>query len=54
MESLDKLRNNIIKQGAKGVTNILKNFKNADLSGSNGVDLDEFITVIQNVQNKNT
>ena len=48
------LRNNIIKQGAKGVTNILKNFKNADLSGSNGVDLDEFITVIQNVQNKNT
>ena len=54
LESLDKLRNNIIKQGAKGVTNILKNFKNADLSGSNGVDLDEFITVIQNVQNKNT
>ena len=53
LESLDKLRNNIIKQGAKGVTNILKNFKNADLSGSNGVDLDEFITVIQNVQNKN-
>ena len=50
LESIDKLRNNISKQGAKGVINLLKNFKNVDIAGSNGVDLDEFITVIQNIQ----
>lgn len=52
LESIEKLRNFISKQGAKGVMTILKNFKNVDLAGSNGVDLDEFITVIQNIQNK--
>ena len=54
LESIDKLRNIIAKQGAKGVINLLKNFKNVDLPGSNGVDLDEFITVIQNVQNESS
>ena len=47
--SLDKLRQIITLQGAKGVMNLLRNLRNVDLAGSNGVDLDEFITVIQNV-----
>lgn len=49
LESIDKLRQILIKQGAKGVMNLLRNLRNVDLVGSNGVDLDEFITVIQNV-----
>ena len=47
--SLDKLRQIMTQQGAKGVMNLLRNLRNVDLAGSNGVDLDEFITVIQNV-----
>ena len=47
--SIDKLRQIITQQGAKGVMNLLRNLRNVDLAGSNGVDLDEFITVIQNV-----
>ena len=47
--SIDKLRQIISKQGAKGIMNLLRNLRNVDLVGSNGVDLDEFITVIQNV-----
>ena len=50
LESIDKLRNEVIKQGSKGIMNLLKNFRNVDLAGSNGVDLDEFISVIQNIQ----
>jgi len=50
LESIDKLRNEIIKQGSKGIMNLLKNFRNVDLAGSNGVDLDEFISVIQDIQ----
>ena len=30
--------------------NLLKNFRNVDLAGSNGVDLEEFISVVQNIQ----
>ena len=47
--SIDKLRQIMTQQGAKGVINLLRNLRNVDLAGSNGVDLDEFITVIQNV-----
>ena len=47
--SIDKLRQIITKQGAKGIMNLLRNLRNVDLVGSNGVDLDEFITVIQNI-----
>ena len=47
--SIDKLRQIITQQGAKGVMNLLRNLRNVDLAGSNGVDLDEFITVIQNI-----
>ena len=47
--SIEKLRQIISKQGAKGVMNLLRNLRNVDLVGSNGVDLDEFITVIQNI-----
>ena len=50
LESIDKLRNEIIKQGSKGIMNLLKKFRNVDLAGSNGVDLDEFISVVQNIQ----
>ena len=50
LESIDKLRNEIIKQGSKGIMNLLKNFRNVDLAGSNGVDLDEFISVVHNIQ----
>ena len=50
LESIDKLRNQVSKQGAKGVMDLLKNFRNVDLAGSNGVDLDEFISVVQNIQ----
>ena len=50
LESIDKLRNEIIKQGSKGIMNLLKNFRNVDLAGSNGVDLEEFISVVQNIQ----
>ncbi len=30
--------------------NLLKNFRNVDLAGSNGVDLEEFISVIQKIK----
>ena len=47
--SMDKLRLIISQQGAKGIMNLLRNLRNVDLVGSNGVDLDEFITVVQSV-----
>ena len=47
--TIDKLRQIIAQQGAKGIMNLLRNLRNVDLVGSNGVDLDEFITVIQTV-----
>ena len=50
LESIDKLRNEITKQGDIGVINLLKNFRNVDLAGSNGVDLEEFISVIQKIK----
>jgi Ca2+-binding EF-hand superfamily protein len=49
LKNIDKLRQIISQQGAKGVMNLLRNLRNVDLVGSNGLDLDEFITVIQNV-----
>ena len=49
LASIDKLRPIRTKQGAKGVMNLLRNLRNVDLVGSNGVDLDEFITVIQSI-----
>ena len=50
LESIDKLRNEITKQGDIGVINLLKNFRNVDLAGSNEVDLEEFISVIQKIK----
>ena len=49
VQNIDKLRQLITEQGAKGVVNLLRNLRNVDIVGSNGIDLDEFITVIQNV-----
>ena len=49
LEALEKLREILEQKGAKGVIEFLRNFRNVDLAKSNGVDLDEFITVIQNL-----
>ena len=49
LDSLEKLREILSKQGAKGVIEFLRNIRNVDLAKSNGIDLDEFITVIQSV-----
>ena len=49
LKNIDKLRQIISQQGAKGVMDLLRNLRNVDLAGSNGLDLDEFITVIQNL-----
>ena len=49
LDSLEKLREILSKQGAKGVIEFLRNLRNVDLAKSNGIDLDEFITVIQSV-----
>ena len=49
LDSLEKLREILLKQGAKGVIEFLRNLRNVDLAKSNGIDLDEFITVIQSI-----
>jgi chemotaxis protein histidine kinase CheA len=49
LESLAKLREILEKKGASGVIEFLRNLRNVDLAKSNGIDLDEFITVIQNL-----
>jgi Ca2+-binding EF-hand superfamily protein len=49
LDALAKLREILEKQGATGVVELLRNLKNVDPSNSNGIDLDEFITVIQSV-----
>ena len=49
LDSLEKLREILSKKGAKGVIEFLRNLRNVDLTKSNGIDLDEFITVIQSV-----
>ena len=58
LEYLDILRNVLIKQGANGIIELLRNFRNVDKSKSNNIDLDEFISIIDNLlkneQNKFT
>jgi len=49
LESLAKLREILERKGASGVIEFLRNLRNVDLAKSNGIDLDEFITVIQNL-----
>ena len=49
LESLAKLREILENQGASGVVEFMRNFRNVDLAKSNGIDLDEFISVIQNL-----
>ena len=53
LEALEKLREILKKQGATGIIELMRNIRNVDLANSNGIDLDEFITVIQSVL-KNT
>ena len=55
LDSLEKLRDILLQQGATGIIELMRNLRNVDLDNSNGIDLDEFITVIQNVlQNSNS
>ena len=46
LEYLETLRNVLIKQGPIGVIDLLRNLRNVDKTKSNGIDLDEFISVI--------
>ena len=46
LESLGKLRNLLVKQGPEGVINLLRNIRNIDLTKSNGIDIDEFVSII--------
>ena len=49
LEYLDTIRNILIKQGPNGVIELLRNLRNVDQSKSNGIDIDEFISVIDNL-----
>ena len=49
MEYLDTIRNILIKQGPNGVIELLRNLRNVDQSKSNGIDIDEFVSVIDNL-----
>ena len=46
LECLETLRNKLIKQGANGIIELLRNFRNVDRSKSNNIDIDEFKSVI--------
>ena len=46
LEYLETLRNILIKQGANGIIELLRNFRNVDKSKSNNIDIDEFKSVI--------
>ena len=46
LECLEKLRNILIQRGHKGVINLLRNIRNVDLTKSNGIDIDEFVSII--------
>ena len=46
LECLETLRNILIKQGANGIIELLRNFRNVDKSKSNNIDIDEFKSVI--------
>ena len=46
LEYLETLRNVLIKQGPIGVIDLLRNLRNVDKTKSNGIDLDEFISVV--------
>lgn len=49
LEYLDTIRNLLIKQGPNGVIELLRNLRNVDQSKSNGIDIDEFVSVIDNL-----
>ena len=49
LDNLETLRNILVKQGPNGVIELLRNIKNVDQSKSNGIDLDEFVTIMDNL-----
>ena len=49
LEYLDTIRNILIKQGPNGVIELLRYLRNVDQSKSNGIDIDEFVSVIDNL-----
>ena len=51
LEILEILRKDIIKQGPNGVVELLRNFRNGDLSKSNELDIDEFISTMEKIFN---
>ena len=53
LEYLETLRNILIKQGPIGVIELLRNIRNVDKSKSNGIDLDEFVSVIDELLKDN-
>ena len=53
LEYLETLRNILIKQGPIGVIELLRNLRNVDKSKSNGIDLDEFVSVIDELLKDN-
>ena len=46
LERLETLRKLLTKKGANGVIELLRNIKNVDLSKSNGIDIDEFVSIM--------
>ena len=46
LEYLETLRNLLAKKGLSGVMDLLRNIRNVDLSKSNGIDLDEFVSIM--------
>ena len=49
LNNLETLRNILVKQGPNGVIELLRNIKNVDQSKSNGIDLDEFVSIMDNL-----
>ena len=49
LDNLETLRNILVKQGPNGVIELLRNIKNVDQSKSNGIDLDEFVSIMDNL-----
>ena len=50
LETLENLRNILVKQGPKGVIELLRNLRNVDQTKSNGIDIDEFVSIIDKLK----
>lgn len=50
LETLENLRKILVKQGPKGVIKLLRNIRNVDQTKSNGIDIDEFVSIMDKLQ----